>query len=475
MSAEAINSASNAPLKIQGLGSGLKTEEIISGLMTIERRPLTRLQQEQVLQQSQESALRSLQSSLQTLVSNTSELGLPGLFEGHQTVNSSEPSRVSAMISGSGAAIGGYELEVTQLASASQRTFSFKSPAAEGALTIDGHEIKLSAGMSIGALVATINSDSEASVYAAAVNGETVVLSDRSTGKPAAGFIEVTDATGTLTEKAGLAREGKNAEYKLDGVAGSSASNTLTEAIAGVTLTLNALTTTGPVTVNVAAPTAETSKIKSEVQAFVKQYNSTLEAIEQEVAAKPATSLQARAESRTGLLFGDTELSGLITSMRQSIYTPLEGLPEQMSSLASIGVSTGAASASPSQSAIEGKLTIDEAQLEEALQTNPAGVQKMLKQWSAGFEKTLNAYAEPGAGTLAQRISSDESEVTTIGQQITAMSEMLTVKQQNLEARYLALETAMSKISSQSSWLSKQLASLPTESASSSSSSSSLG
>jgi flagellar hook-associated protein 2 len=467
MSAQAVGSASSAPIRIQGLGSGLKTEEIISGLMSIERRPLTRLEQEQVLQQAQENVLRGLQSSLQSLITSTSELGLPGLFEGHQTVTSSETSRVSAQINGTGAAIGGYELEVKQLASASQRTFSFKSPEAEGALTIDGHEVKLSAGMSIGALVDSINANSEASVYAAAINGETVVLSDRATGKPTAGFIEVADPTGTLTEKAGLAKEGRDAEYTLEGVAGSSPSNTLKEAIAGVTLTLNALTTTGPVTIDVAPPSAETSKIKAQVQAFVKQYNSTLEAIEHEVSTKPPVGLQARAESRTGLLFGDTELSGLLASMRQSIYTPLAGLPEGMSSLASIGVGTGTPSATPSQSAIEGKLTLDEAQLEEAIQTNPVGVQKMLKQWSAGFEGKLNAYAEPGRGTFAQRVESDQSESSYLGRQITALSEMLTVRQQGLEARFLALETAMAKISSQSSWLSRQLAALPSPSSTS--------
>jgi flagellar hook-associated protein 2 len=471
MTASAIGSANGAVMKVQGLGSGLKTEEIISELMSIERQPLTRLQEEQTLAQAEQTSLNGLQSSLQSLALSAGELKSPVLFSQSQTASSSEPSRVSATTSGTGAAIGGYEIEVTHLASAAQRTFAFKSPTAAEALTIDGHEVKLTAGESISELVSSINADSEATVYAAATNSETIVLSNRQTGNTGAGFIEVSDPGGTLIEKAGTAREGHNAEYSIEGVAGSSSSNTLTEAIPGVTLTLGALTTTGPVTINVTPPAAEASKIKAAVESFVKQYNTTLESIEHEVNTKPAAGLKAQAEDPVGRLFGDSELTDLMASMREAIYTPVSGLPAQMSSLANIGVSTGAPTGSSpySQSSVEGKLTIESSALEEAIKTDPSGVQKMLAQWGASFESTLNAYAEPGSGTLASRINGDESESSYISQQITTLSESLAVRQQALEARYVALETAMSKISSQSSWLSKQLASLPTSSSSSSS------
>lgn len=473
MTASAIGSANGAVMKIQGLGSGLKTEEIISELMSIERQPLTRLEEEQTLTQAEQSSLQGLQTSLQSLANSAGELKSPTLFSQSQTATSSEPARVSATTSGTGAAIGGYEVEVTQLASAAQRTFAFKSPTAAESLTIDGHEVKLTAGESIAELVDSINSDSEASVYAAATNSETIVLSDRQTGNTGAGFIEVVDAGGTLTEKAGTAREGRNAEYSIDEVAGTSASNTLTEAIPGVTLTLGALTTAGPVTINVTPPATEVSKIKTAVESFVKQYNTTLELIEHEVNTKPAAGLKAEAEDTAGRLFGDSELTNLMASMREAIYSPVSGLPAEMSSLASIGVSTGAASGSSpySQSSVEGKLTIESSTLEEAIKANPSGVQKMLAQWGAGFESTLNAYAEPGSGTLSSRISGDESESSYISQQITTLTESLAVRQQALEARYVALETAMSKISSQGSWLTKQLESLPSSSSSSSSSS----
>lgn len=472
MTSSAIGSATAAVMKVEGLGSGLKTEEIISELMSIERQPLKHLEEEKTLNQAEMTALQGIQSNLTSLALSAGELKSPALFQQSQAVTSSEASRVSATSTGSGAVIGGYEVEVTQLASASQRTFAFKSPTAAESLSIDGHEVKLTAGESIGEFVDSINSDNEASVYAVAEGSETVVLSDRATGNTGSKFIEVSDAGGTLTEKAGLAKEGRNAEYSINGASGISASNTLTEAIPGVTLTLNSLTPQGPVTVDVAPPAAEVSKIKEQVQAFVTQYNTTLEAVEKEEDTKPAIGLQAEAEDPAGRLFGDSELTGLLATMREAIYTPVSGLPAEMSSLANIGVSTGAASGSSpySQSSVEGKLTIDEATLEEAIKTNPAGVEKMLQQWGASFESTINTYAEPGDGTLASRISGDESESSYIAQQITTLTESLAVRQQALEARYVALETAMSKISSQGSWLASQLSALDSSSSSSSSS-----
>ncbi len=467
MTTSAIGAANGALMKIQGLGSGLKTEEIISELMSIERAPITRLQEEQTINHAQQTALQGIQTDLLSLALTSGELKSPALFQQTQAVTSSESSRVGASISGTGAAIGGYEVEVKQLASAAQRTFAFKSPTAEESMTIDGHEVKLTAGESISELVSSINSNSEASVYAAALNSETVVLSNRATGNTGSSFIEVSDPGGTLTEKAETAKEGRNAEYSINGVAGSSASNTLTEAIPGVTLTLGALTPAGPVTINVAPPAAEVSKIAGQIKTFVKQHNTALEAINKEMSTKPAIGVRAQAEDTAGRLFGDSELGNLLATMRQAVYTPIAGLPEQMSSLASIGVSTGAASGSSpySQSAVEGKLTIDESTLEEAIKSKPTEVEKMLQQWGASFEKTINTYAEPGVGTLASRISGTESESSYITQQITTLSESLAVRQQALEARYVALETAMSKISSQGSWLTKQIAALPSGSA----------
>jgi flagellar hook-associated protein 2 len=466
-------STAGAPISFSGLGSGLNTSEIISALMGVEREPITHLTDEQSTLEGQSAQLRSIQSNLAQLTLDAQELGSPLLFSSSQAVSSSEPTRIAASTT-AGAAVGGYEVEVTQLANSGQRTFTFKSPAAAEKLTIDGQEIEVAAGATIEDLVKDINSDSTATVYAAALGSETVVLSTRETGATGEGFIAVTDAGGMLVEQAGLAKAGRNAEYTVDGVAGNSTSNRLTTAIPGVTLELKALTTTtGPVTVEVQPPAPNPTKIAEQAKAFVTLYNSTIAGIQKQLTTKPPTSPQSAEELQTGTLFGDFDLESLLGSMRQAIYEPGAGLPTGMSSLADIGIDTGAptGNATPSQSAIEGQLTLNTAELENAIQANPTGVEEMLVSWSKSFQDVLNVEAAPG-GTLGTRIEGDSTQVTELGSRITTMNELLAVRQKTLQAEFLAMETVVSQNQSQSAWLSAQLDTMLGTSSSSSKSSS---
>src|SRR5580693_3460816 len=159
MSSLSVGSAAGAPITITGLADGLDTSSIISALMDAEREPVTRLTDSQGKLQAQETALQSIQSSLQQLVSAVSEFSLPSLFESEQTVTSNEPARVSAATT-AGAGVGGYEVEVTQLADSAQRTFTFTSPSSEQELTIDGHEFEVKEGESAQSLASEINSTS---------------------------------------------------------------------------------------------------------------------------------------------------------------------------------------------------------------------------------------------------------------------------------------------------------------------------
>jgi flagellar hook-associated protein 2 len=468
------SSTAGAPISFNGLSSGLNTSEIITALLGVERVPITRLTAEQTSLEGQRTQLQSIQSNLTQIAFDAQELGSPVLFKTSQAVSSSEPARIAATAT-AGAAVGGYEVNVTQLANSGQRTFTFKSPAAAETLTIDGKEIEVAAGSTVKDLVNKINSDSTATVYAAALGEETVVLSTRETGATGAGFIAVSDPGGTLVEQAGLAKEGQNAEYTVDGVAGSSASNKLTSAIPGVTLELKALTTvTGPVTVDVQPPGPSVSAIAEQVQAFVTLYNSTVGTIHTQLTTKPPPSPGSTAELQTGTLFGDFELTSLINGMRQSIYEPGTGLPAEMSSLADIGISTGAptGNGSPSQASLEGQLTVNTAQLEGAIQANPTGVQNMLLSWSKGFQELVNANAGPG-GSLEARISGDNTQTSELGNRIAAMNEMLAVRQKALESEFAAMEQIMSKSQAQGAWLSSQLTAMVASLGSSNSSKSS--
>jgi flagellar hook-associated protein 2 len=452
-----VSSTAGAPITISGLASGLNTTSIIAALMGVEREPVVHLTDEQAKLSAEQAQLQSVQSSLQQLSFSAAEFILPSLYESSQSVTSSEPSRVEAAVTG-GAGIGGYEVEVTKLANSAQRTFTFTTPASEEAITIDGHEFKVQAGESAKSLASAINNSSSATVYAAVLEGETLVLSNRTTGATGAEFIKVTGAA--LTEKAGTAKAGEDAEYTVDGVAGTSSSNTVTNAIAGVTLTLTGLTPKGPVTIDVQPPGVSASAIEAQVQSFVKLYNSTVGAIETQLSTKSPVRPHTTAEFATGTLFGDQELTGLLDDLRATMYEPIAGLPETMSSPYDIGVSTGAATGGPSsQSSIEGQLTLDPTKLAEAVKSNPAGVEQMLQQWSQKLQGLLNDAAQPG-GTIETRANGDGEQVTQLTTQINSMNELLAQREKALQQTYAELEAVISRNTSQSSWLTQQTESL---------------
>ena len=359
--------STGSPITFTGLASGLDTSSIVAALMAVDREPVVHLTAEQSKLAAQQTTLGSIQSSLQKLSFAASEFALPSLFETSQTASSSEPLRVAAVTT-AGAGVGGYEVEVTQLANSAQRTFTFASPTATETLKIDGHEFTIEAGTTAKALASKINASSASTVYAAALENGTIVLSNRHTGSTAGEFIKVSSPGGTLTEVAASAKEGKDAEFKVDGVAGTASSNSVTTAIAGVTLTLEGLTTTGPVTIDVQPPAPSITQVEAQVQAFTKLYNSTVETIESQLTTKPPKGAN---EGGVGTLFGDQELSSLLTAMRQAMYEPIAGLPAEMSSPADIGLNTGAPSTSTSQASLEGLLSFSPAKLAESIRRQP--------------------------------------------------------------------------------------------------------
>jgi flagellar hook-associated protein 2 len=455
-----VGSTTNAPITISGLASGLETTKIIAALMGAEREPVTHLSDEQAKLAAEQTQLLSIQTSLQQLSFSASEFSLPSLFESAQSVTSSEPQRVSAS-SSSGAGVGGYEVNVTQLANSSQRSFTFTSPTSEQTLTIEGQEFKLKAGESAKEFASSINTNSKAPVYAAVLEDGTLVLSSRVTGNTGAEFIKVSDAGGALTEKAGTAKEGKDAEFEVDGVAGTSSSNTVTSAIPGVTLTLGGLTPNGPVTIDVEPPGPNASVVEAQVQSFVKLYNSTVEAIQVQLQTKPPAKFSSTSEYGTGILFGDVELTGLLDGMRATMYEPISGLPTEMSSPFNIGISTGSATGSggSSEGSLEGLLTLEPAKLSEAVKANPAGVEKMLQQWSQNLQTQINTVGAPG-GALEVRANGDGTQITQLSSQINTMNEQLAQREKSLQRTYAELESVISRNTTQSDWLTSQEESL---------------
>jgi flagellar hook-associated protein 2 len=201
------------------------------------------------------------------------------------------------------------------------------------------------------------------------------------------------------------------------------------------------------------------SAVETQVQAFVKLYNSTVEAIQKQLAASPPHhgSSTTTAELESGTLYRDQELTQLLSSMRQVMYEPIAGLPAEASSPASIGISTGAPTGAgvTSQATLEGQLKFEPSRLAQAIQANPAAVQEMLQKWSLSLQGVIGDAAEPG-GAIASRLSADEARTSDLASQISSMNELLAQREKALQATYAALESVISENDAQSSWLASQ-------------------
>lgn len=473
-----------SPLQVTGLASGLDTNAIVNALMASQQQQVTNLTNQQSGLTAMNTQLQAIQTALTKVANDAQALGNPSLFAYTQTITSTNPTLVGATAtSNNGAVVGGYQVSVTQLASASQRTFQFTSPSSADTVTIDGQQISLAAGASAQDLVNAVNSNQNASVWAtvtASPSGgpATVVLSDRATGAPATagGFIAVSDTAGSLTEETQYAQGGVDAEYTINGGATQySSSNTIsgaavsgtpnsttnpgaTQTIPGVSLSLNGVTGSTPVTVTVGSPAPSTQNIQTAVQQFITDYNSAISTIQTQLTQAPSSS-----DPTQGTLFGDSDLQQLLSTMREQMDATVGGLTASITSMLDIGVSTGAASGSsaPSQSSISGNLTLDVNALTQALTNNGSAVKSMLQSWSINFSFMVDNEASPG-GTIDSRIQGDDTQINYLATQISNLNAANAAKQQDLVNEFAQMEATLSSNQSTSSWLTSQINALPT-------------
>jgi flagellar hook-associated protein 2 len=448
-----------AGIQLGGLATGMDTTSIITQLMSIERIPQDKLRLQQRQVQARETALKDVATRLRNLKDAATALRSSSTWANVQSLDSSDPTRVSARLVG-GAGPGGYSLSVNQLAGAEQRTFNYTSQGSDSTITIGGTPVTITGGSDIQSAADQINASGN--VYANVINGQ-LVLSANTTGAASA----FTAVGAAVSEDTAKARAGQDALYQVDsGPVQSSSTNIVTSAIPGVELTFKAVTT-GPVTVNVGVPTLDSKAASDKVKAFVDQYNSTVDFIRGKLDEKPVKGASSDADLAKGVLRGDSMLNGLLSQLRNAIADAVPGNPATLDQLAEIGVSTGATTGDGSLNAdsVAGKLTLDATKLTDQLAADPTGVRQLLGGVTgiSGFAQRIEALIDPitqTQGLLDTRVASAESEISRLTASIAGWDTRLTQRQSYLQAQFTAMEQAVSANQQQQSWLSSQLAQL---------------
>jgi flagellar hook-associated protein 2 len=213
--------------------------------------------------------------------------------------------------------------------------------------------------------------------------------------------------------------------------------------------------------VTVGAPGPDNSAVKGKVQAFVDQYNSTIDFIRSELTEKRVPNATTDDDARKGPLFADTQLTGLLAQLR-GIVSGKTGIGGAIGAFADIGVSTGSATGGASSAdALAGKLTLDATKLTDALQNNRLDVKSFLTDTTKGIStkltKLLDPVAKATSGLVDVRAKQAGDEATSIEDQISQMEDRLTQKADRLKAQFTTMEEALAQSQSQGSWLSAQL------------------
>ena len=158
----------------------------------------------------------------------------------------------------------------------------------------------------------------------------------------------------------------QDASYHLDGVALTSSTNTITNAIPGATLTLQSATSTTNGTTTVASSTisvnADTSGIAAKITALANAYNAVNDLIAADSQVDPTTF-------NTGPLFGDQVAQQVESQLGGILFNNVPGLSGNYTNLASIGFSLDTSA----------DIQVDQAALTKAINTNPSAVAALFK------------------------------------------------------------------------------------------------
>lgn len=374
-----------------GIGSGLDAESIVSQLMQVERQPLTRLQTQESSFTSKLTAYGTLKGSLSTF--QTAVRGLTDLSKFSATSATIGDTNVASATVASNSGVGNYSLEVSKLAQAQKLATdgqaSTNTPIGAGTLTFDFGTITggtldpvtgkysgasyLSAGAGVKTLTidssnntlaglrdainnakmgvtATIVNDGGASPYRLALTtntGSANSLKIDVAGDPALSALLAHDPANAAGQALSEKQAAQNAEFKLDGIAVSKPTNTVSDAIAGVTLTLKKTNAGAPTNVNIAL---DATGITTAVKSFVDGYNAL---------NKSLRSLTAYdAETKKGsALTGDATARNIQTALRGVLSGAIGGGDASFSLLSQIGVTQQK----------DGNLALDNTKLQKAI------------------------------------------------------------------------------------------------------------
>ncbi|MQA00604.1 MAG: flagellar filament capping protein FliD [Dehalococcoidia bacterium] len=266
-----------------------------------------------------------------------------------------------------------------------------------GSFEINGVEFTFDAeNDSLSNVISRINQSSAGVTAAYDLATDRLTLTSKATGSTS---ISLEDVDGNFLVAVGLSGAaqtlGENASYRVDGGAlRYSTSNTVADAVPGVTLTLKE-TTPAAVTVDVSQ---DNGNAKTAIQALVKQFNAA------RTLMKDLTKYVE--DGQSGVLMGDSTVRIVDRRLRSAIVAPALGVDGPFQSLQDIGLSFGAIGSAVGAT---DELSFNVSKFDQAMAEDPEAVRRLF----AGFEAA--AGLEPAGTGSIESVSGTPTAATRAG------------------------------------------------------------
>jgi flagellar hook-associated protein 2 len=341
-----------------GINSGVLNSELIDKLTAAERKPVeARLDIKKDEYDSKLSAYGQIKTALSDLRIEARKLSKASSFS---KLSATSTNSVVSGAATKASAKGTYTVEVSNIAQAHViATDSFATTSdviGTGTLTLAAGgktaNITIDAtNNTLAGIAAAVNAQADLPVTASVINtgsGYRLLFTSDSTGAGNAITATVTaDGDGNDANDAGLSQLSFNttnsfmaetnaaldASFNFNGVAVTRSSNTVTDLVDGLTLTLSGNNVGSPATVKVGL---DTKTMSDNVSKFVDKYNELQKLYRELTAYNPDTG-------EGSVLTGDATLRSIFNQARSSMHSMLVGLAgQEVRSLADIGVSTDA-------------------------------------------------------------------------------------------------------------------------------------
>lgn len=409
-----------------GIGSGIDTEKIISGLISASQGPL----QQVTTQQAQTQAAISSVSDIGNLLSKLKDslTGLDTTQEVGSFKASSDNKAVAVSATGS-AKPGSFQINVTELAT-SYKAYSDSLGVAQSnqALNQSGTlslalgdktaDIAISAGDSLDTVISKINASGLRVSASSFFDGKEFRMQLRGLDTGKENDVVVTEGGTTFGFANNVKSSGKDAELTIDGFKVTSKSNQVTGAIGGVTLALSAKTTDGPATVTIDNdPDAFAGKLNSMVSA----YNAVVNRIHQEAGFGSIKAVNPA-------LAGDSSLRAITGRLNDMLTKQVGG--GKFTTLRAIGL----------QLNNDGTLKLDSAKLSTALQQDPDAVTKII----AGDDNNVKGVADLML-SVTNDLVSEKGALTARKDGLAARAKLLTDRADTEQKRLDKMEEQLRK------------------------------